>query len=114
MAQLTKYILPIYGLLGLYSLGYFSYRNGYIDMVLEKREAWLSSPSTDPRKRPHTTGIQSLDETLATMFVFYWPVLDGSFPGLSLMFSNYFGTITLSLVLVSLESLRKGNRTSSS
>ncbi|KFG86079.1 hypothetical protein MANI_026090 [Metarhizium anisopliae] len=83
-------------------------------MVLEKREAWLSSPSTDPRKRPHTTGIQSLDETLATMFVFYWPVLDGSFPGLSLMFSNYFGTITLSLVLVSLESLRKGNRTSSS
>ncbi|KAH0598344.1 hypothetical protein MHUMG1_03642 [Metarhizium humberi] len=83
-------------------------------MVLEKREAWLSSPSTDPTKRPHTTGIQSLDETLATMFVFYWPVLDGSFPGLSLMFSNYFGTITLSLVLVSLESLRKGNRTSSS
>ncbi|KAJ5365950.1 hypothetical protein N7517_008836 [Penicillium concentricum] len=90
----------------------FSYRNNYIPMVMEKGQVWLNSPPTDPRKRAQTTGIASLDEPLATMFVFYWTVIDGSCPGLSVMFTNYFGTIILSLMLGTLESLRKGNRTS--
>ncbi|KAL4875879.1 hypothetical protein BJY04DRAFT_223623 [Aspergillus karnatakaensis] len=112
MPQLTKCILPVYGALALYSMVDFSCRNGYIPMVMEKGQQWLNAPPTDPRKRAQTTGIASLDEPLATMFVFYWPLLDGSYPSLSLMFVNYFGTITLSLVLGTLESLRKGNRTS--
>ncbi|KAL4957975.1 hypothetical protein BDW69DRAFT_155077 [Aspergillus filifer] len=113
MPQSAKYILPTYGALALYALVDFSYRNGYIPMVMEKGQKWLNQPSSDPRKRAQTTGIASIDETLATMFTFYWPLLDGTFPALSVMFTNYFGTITLSLVLYSLESLRKGNRTSS-
>lgn len=110
MAQLTKSILSIYGVLAAYSLGYFSYRNGFIDLVSEASQEWLD-PQTHLLKGPPTTGIPSLDNTLASLLVFYTPVLDGNFPGLSLLFLNCFGMITLSLVLVALESLRQGNRT---
>ncbi|KAL4800037.1 hypothetical protein BDV19DRAFT_354275 [Aspergillus venezuelensis] len=113
MPHSAKYILPAYGAFALYALVEFSYRNGYIPMVMKKGQIWLNQPSSEPRKRAQTTGIASIDETLATMFTFYWPVLDGTFLALSVMFTNYFETITLSLVLYSLESLRKGNRTSS-
>ncbi|KAL4960976.1 uncharacterized protein BDV14DRAFT_204256 [Aspergillus stella-maris] len=113
MPQSTKYILPVLSALALYAILDFSYRNGYIKMILKKDQVWHNAASGGLRKGARSTGIASLDETLNGMYLFYGPALDGSCPGLSVMLAHTLGVFTLSLVVWSLESLRKGNRTSS-
>lgn len=108
----TKFILPLYGALAIYTLGYFNLENGWIDLVLEKRQQWLNSVPTDPSIRQRLTEIEGLDEPLTIMYLFYWPVVDGTFPALSVRLFHIFGTLALATVVLSLESSRKGNRSS--
>ncbi|KAK2877275.1 hypothetical protein FQN49_001280 [Arthroderma sp. PD_2] len=87
----------------------FSFRNGFVTLVQDLISS-KSLPGTDQKLRTEMTGSEILDRILPGLLVFFWPVVDGSAPGLSLQALNFTGSVTAIWILVELECSRKVNR----
>ena len=67
-------------------------------------------PDTSAPVRQTYTGISAIDQQLVTLFHFFWPVVDGSDPGLSIFMVSFLGDIYGLWSLIMLDGLRPGNR----
>ena len=56
------------------------------------------------------TGVAGIDQQLVVLFKFFWPVVNGTEPGLSLFSVYFFGEISGAWALILLEGIRSGNR----
>lgn len=64
---------------------------------------------TDIPLRTHWTGVSPVDSAIAGMISFFWPILDGSMPELSLSTLHFYGQFLSIWMLLYVESLRPGN-----
>ncbi len=55
------------------------------------------------------TGVTALDEQLKVLVAFFWPVINGSHPDVSLHAANFAFQGSVLWLLLVVESLRKGN-----
>ncbi len=109
MERLIKYVLPFLSLWAAYAIFEFSSRNGFFGLLQEAiRDHAL--PETEEPLSTDITGLRFLDEILASVIPFFWPVTDGNMPGLSLHGVNFLGAVAASWVLIYLESLRVANQ----
>lgn len=106
---LAKFLLPLFSAFALYAIFHFSTENGLFKLV-ESAVRAKTIPGTDEPLRTVYTGIERLDRTLTTLTVFFWPVADGSRPGLSLHSICFSSALGSAWVLVFLESWRRVNR----
>ncbi|KAK2596641.1 hypothetical protein QQS21_006262 [Conoideocrella luteorostrata] len=104
----AKLILPTLSLSVFYFIWYFSYINGLKTLgdatVLAKKLPGLNEPL-----RLEYTGVEPVDWMLVQLTTFFWPLADGSQPGLLLHSIAFSGTFCSAWILVTLESWRKGN-----
>jgi hypothetical protein len=91
-----------------YAIFYFSFING-LDALGRKSIESGKLPTVDAPLRMVYTGLEPLDQLLATLTTFFYPTLDGSNPGLLLHGAAFTGTFGATWTLVVLESWRKGN-----
>ncbi|OJD19282.1 hypothetical protein AJ78_00731 [Emergomyces pasteurianus Ep9510] len=78
--------------------------------MLQKTIADGTLPETDERLRKDLTGVDALDQLLANLIPFFWPLVDGSSPTTSLYGLNFAGAIGGLWSLVLLETFRTGNK----
>jgi hypothetical protein len=67
-------------------------------------------PGTDVLIIRKYTGATAVDVVLANMVPFFWPVVDGRYPPLTLFSFFMFGQYGVAWALFVMESLRKGNK----
>jgi hypothetical protein len=102
---IIAFTLVLTSAFGFYALWGFSTSNGLFEYIPEMAKT-LFSGSKDPAT---LTGLTALDEQLKVMVSFFWPVIDGSSPEISLHAANFlFQAATLWLLLM-VEGLRRGN-----
>ncbi|KAK5105914.1 hypothetical protein LTS08_000028 [Lithohypha guttulata] len=92
--------------LGGYLIHGFSSRNGFYGAVTRLTEQRIVHDGT-----PYTntfTGIAALDGTLSTLLTFFWPVVDGNNPGLSLACFLFAGQFVAAWTVTIIEGLRTG------
>lgn len=90
---------------GFYALWAFSFSNGLFDYIPETAKT-LFPDSTTPAT---LTGLTALDEQLKVLVSFFWPVIDGSSPDVSLHAMNFMFQATTMWLLLMVEGLRHGN-----
>lgn len=102
---ITALALLLASAFGFYALWGFSSSNGLIEYMPETAKI-LFSDSKDPAI---LTGLTAVDDQLKVLVSFFWPVIDGSSPDVSLEAANFlFQAAALWLLLV-VEGLRRGN-----
>jgi hypothetical protein len=104
-------LLPLLSIAGAYTTVILAKGNGTID-IIEDVIALQSSPlpgSADPLLRTYT-GIQALDGHLAILVAFFAPVADRSHADLALSAAFGLGQFGAAWALLTLESLRAGNK----
>ena len=106
---MTKLVLWSLSAFVFYAIYYYAHANGLRNLALSTIAA-KRVPGGQHLLRTEYTGIGKLDELLTTLTVFFWPVSDGSHPGLFLHSIAFSGTFAASWVLVSIESWRHGNK----
>lgn len=92
--------------LGGYLIHGFSFQNGFYDAVARLTEQRVVHDGT-----PYTstiTSIAPLDSTLSTLLTFFWPVVDGNNPGLSLACFLFAGQFVAAWTVTIIEGLRTG------
>ncbi|KHN94014.1 uncharacterized protein MAM_08143 [Metarhizium album ARSEF 1941] len=104
----AKVILPLLSLSVFYFIFYFSHVNG-LRALGDAAQHAAKLPGLDEPLRTRYTGLAHVDHLLATLTMFFWPVGDGSQPGLTLHSIAFSGTFASAWMLVTLESWRKGN-----
>ena len=96
--------------MGAYTTLVLSKSNGTLDFITEVIAQGSPLPGTrDPLLR-HYTGIQGLDTHLAALVTFFAPIVDGSHSNLALSGGFCLGQFGAAWALLTLESLRAGNR----
>jgi hypothetical protein len=90
---------------GFYALWGFSSSNGLFEYIPETAKT-LFSDSANPTT---LTGINALDEQLKVLVSFFWPVIDGRSPDLSLHAVNFMFQGATMWLLLMVEGLRRGN-----
>ncbi|KAL1304347.1 hypothetical protein AAFC00_000745 [Neodothiora populina] len=106
---LTVAVLLLASTYGTYALFGFGYKNGLLALVQEQLKSGhvadgVAAEVTSP------TGIASADEQLAGLLTFFWPVLDGSRPDVSLHCLYFGGQCIAMWTITAIEGLRAGNR----
>ncbi|KAG2411787.1 hypothetical protein HFD88_009343 [Aspergillus terreus] len=105
---LSAYILLCLSVLGLDAIYGFGFRNGFLELMANSyRERKLSGTAEPLQGNITGTGF---DELLGNLIVFYWPVLDGNHPGLSLQAFHFSGAIVAVWVAIQVQSWRSPNR----
>ncbi|KAH8689516.1 hypothetical protein BGW36DRAFT_390989 [Talaromyces proteolyticus] len=108
----SKYYLPLalflFSAYAGFAIFAFSDRNGTLKLVEHFGTSKVLPGSGEPLKTSFT-GIEPIDRLLATLTVFFIPVVDGSNPSLLLHSVNFTGAFGSAWVLVVLEAWRKGN-----
>ncbi|KAG8420722.1 hypothetical protein J3458_002655 [Metarhizium acridum] len=87
----AKLLLPLLSLSVFYFVFYFSDANG-LRALGDAAQHAEKLPGLDVPLRTRYTGLPHLDQLLATLTVFFWPVGDGSQPGLTLHSIAFSGT----------------------
>ncbi|KAI9038266.1 uncharacterized protein KD926_010922 [Aspergillus affinis] len=104
----AKIILLLLSISVFYTIFYFAEINGAHKLSLDAIAA-KKLPGTDETLRTVYTGFEGLDRLLTVLTTFFWPMADGSHPGLTLHSIGFSGTFGSAWVLVTLESWRRGN-----
>lgn len=103
-------LLPLLSLVGAYTTLVLSKANGTLDFITDIIAQGSPLPGTsDPLLRQYT-GIQGLDTHLASLVTFFAPVVDMSSSDLTLSGGFGLGQFGAAWALLTLESLRAGNR----
>ncbi|ODH40897.1 hypothetical protein ACO22_01496 [Paracoccidioides brasiliensis] len=108
-AKAIQYLLPFTFIFAIYAIAIFGQQNGFLGMLDQNVENG-TLPETDERLRTTFTGVHAVDHLLTTLVSFFWPVVDGSSPSLSLHGLNFAGALGALWVLILLESFRPGNK----
>ncbi|PGH18168.1 hypothetical protein AJ80_04555 [Polytolypa hystricis UAMH7299] len=104
-----QYLLILLSAWGVYAGYVFAVHNGNFDswFYWKKREIL---PGTDERLRTNITGFMPLDEVLSFSIIYWWPLFDGSSPGLIIYVLNAGGETAAWATCMLLEYVREGNR----
>ena len=95
----------------LYALWIVPYQNGLLTSMLELQKPATYLPGSGMVTMRHLyTGFRHVDNQISTMVAFFWPALDGSRADVSLVFLEIVTQAMATRVLVTIESLRMGNR----
>ena len=115
MALLTfaRVIIPGFILLGVQCLHIFGEANGTFPQIISFRDKrQLPTPASSSTKAtfPESfTGLDPPDGLLSTLVVFFWPLVDGSSPGASLISFLFAGQAVALLTAITLEASRTAN-----
>jgi hypothetical protein len=94
-----------------YVLWIVPYQNGLLKSLIDLQKPGTYLPGTKMvPMRHHYTGIKPLDNQIAMMVAFFWPALDGSRVDVSLVFLEIVTQAMATWVLVTIESVRVGNK----
>jgi hypothetical protein len=102
---ITAFALVLASAFGFYALWGFSGSNGLFEFIPEMAQV-LFSDSKDPAT---LTGLTALDDQLKVLVSFFWPVIDGSRPDVSLHAANFLFQGAALWLLLMVEGLRRGN-----
>lgn len=104
----AKLVLPCLSISVFYAIFYYAKING-LQALAEACIASRTLPGSDEPLRTVYTGVGKLDEVLTTLTTFFWPLTDGSRPGLLLHSVAFAGSFGSAWILISMESWRRGN-----
>lgn len=105
----TKTILLCLSAYGWFALFGFGYKNGSLSMISSQRVTGCVGDACVPFEEVFT-GIPRIDQHLAVLLTFFWPVVDGSRVDASLH-SFYFAAQGIAIWMATLiEGLRVGNK----
>ncbi|KYK61145.1 hypothetical protein DCS_02286 [Drechmeria coniospora] len=107
----AKLILPLLSAFVFYAIYYQAAVNGLQDLADESIASGTLPGTRDPLRTVYTT-VAPVDQLLTLLTTFFWPVTDGSRPGLLLHCLAFSGTYCSAWILVTLESWRRGNAAS--
>lgn len=108
MAFSVFYFLPLLSILALDAIYGFGYRNGFLELMANSYRARRLSETTEPLQYNMTN--TGFDELLGNLIVFYWPVLNGDHPALSLQAFYFSGPIVAMWTVIQVESWRDSSR----
>jgi hypothetical protein len=95
----------------LYTLWIVPYQNGLLTSLLELQKPATYLPGSGMvAARHHYTGFKLLDDQILTMVAFFWSALDGSRADVSLVCLEIVTQAMATWVLVTIESVRMGNK----
>lgn len=106
---LTKILLLCLSVFGWFALFGFGYKNGSLDMVSSQRITGCVGDACIPFNVSFT-GISRVDQHLAVLLTFFWPLVDGSRPDASLHSFYFAGQGVAIWTATVVEGLRKRNR----
>ncbi|KAL5365796.1 hypothetical protein BJX96DRAFT_159771 [Aspergillus floccosus] len=106
----SAFMLLCLSVLGLDAIYGFGFRNGFLELMANSYRGRKLSGTAEPL-RGNITGT-GFDELLGNLIVFYWPVLDGNHPGVSLQAFHFLGAIVAVWVAIQIQSWRSPNRNS--
>lgn len=108
---IPKTVLLLSVLWAVYVLWVVPYQNGLLTAALgiQKPGTYLPGSKLVPARHQYT-GIRVLDSQLKTMIAFFWPALDGSRADISLVCMDIAAQAMATWILVTIESLRVGNK----
>jgi hypothetical protein len=109
MTGLIKYSLPLLSAWAIYSIFFFSYANGFIELLQQTIANGILPGTKNQPLKTSFTSIAAVDRMLTSVTPFFWPLIDGSNPGASLYTFAIGGSIASTWILVYLESVRNGN-----
>ncbi|KAI9702836.1 MAG: hypothetical protein M1836_008050 [Candelina mexicana] len=108
---IAKVLLPFFSLAAIYGCWVLSFRNGTFDRISHIREVGPRNlPNTDQPIVGHYTGISAVDDQLDVLVLFFWGIVDGSYPDLSLQSFYGGGQFAAVWTIIMLEGLRVGNQ----
>jgi hypothetical protein len=108
MGTALKYLLPLWGGFGVYTiLGLMQWNGTFKDMSTVGDTGVY--PFTKVVAKHEFTGIEGIDHLLRSLNATFWPFIDGSFPSGSLQCFQFAGQCGATWTLLSLESIREGN-----
>lgn len=99
--------LVVLTLLGGWSIHGFSVRNGFYQTMTDYKDKLTLHDGAVYTES--FTGISPIDDLLATLLTFFWPVLDSSTPELSLTSFLFAGQFTAAWTITMIEGMRAGN-----
>jgi hypothetical protein len=102
------YFLPIISLLALDAIYGFGYRNGFLELMSNSYRARRLSDTNELLQGNMTN--TGFDELLGNLIVFYWPILNGNHPALSLQAFSFCGPIVALWTVIQVESWRDSCR----
>ncbi|EEP76434.1 predicted protein [Uncinocarpus reesii 1704] len=108
MVSQLKYFIPLCSVWGAISVFYFSYQNGHIPAVQDMAVSKLL-PGGE-LLNTNWTGVTVIDEILTAFVPFFYPIVNGTSPNLSLYAAKFAGAVAAIYILVCLESVRAGNQ----
>jgi hypothetical protein len=100
-----KFTLLLTSAFGFFALWGFSKSNGLFQYIPDMAETLFSNSEESST----LTGLTALDEQLRLLVSFFWPVLDGTRPDLSLHAMNFLFQGAAMWLVVVVEGLRRGN-----
>jgi hypothetical protein len=110
-STLTNTVLLLTAACAVYALWMVPFQNGLIAQLLDLQTADSHLPgSRSVRARQYYTGIKPIDNQILIMVGFFWPGIDGSRVDISLVLLDLVAQAVATWVLVTIESLRIGNR----
>ncbi len=108
---IPKTILLLSAAWAVYTLWIVPYENGLLTSLLDLSKPGASLPGSERvPARHHYTGVKPIDNQIGTMVGLFWPALDGSRVDVSLVFLEIVTQAMVAWVLVTIESLRVGNK----
>lgn len=108
--RLTKGVLVSLAITGYLATWNFSFKNGQFDKIntlIASPQPML--PESMIPMRTHWTGVKALDDGLVTFQAFFYPILSGQNPALSLVGFHFYGQGMATWLLMLVESFRVGN-----
>jgi hypothetical protein len=87
----------------------FNFNNGLFPALENLREVGLL-PGTDLPLRTHYTGIKAIDSQLVILVGFFWCMVDGGVPDVSLLCVEFLGQAVAVWVVCVIEGSRSGNK----
>ncbi|KAH0835256.1 hypothetical protein AYO21_07174 [Fonsecaea monophora] len=111
MADITRLRIGLVcmGIFGFYVLFVFSFIDGYFQKLFDfvSRRRFTDEITTF---EDGFTGMESIDLFLGFVVCFFWPIVDGNSPWLSLSNIPFAGQTAALLLIAMIEDLRKGNK----
>ena len=108
-AGAVQFLLINISLFAIYAIWILFGANGTGQMLSTSKEAGLLPGSTIPYK-PFYTGLPQFDSFMVTLNTFFWSIVDGSSPTLSLFTFQFGGQVIALYSLTVLEGVRAGNQ----
>jgi len=106
----AKLLLPALAIVGFLGTHKLAMDNGLYKMIAVNLKS--SSPQlegTNFSQRTQWTGFKAIDSHLSLMVSFFWPMLSGNIPNLTLMSTHFLGQGMSIWMLMLIETFRVGN-----